>query len=97
MRRIRDNMENESMDNARKAYDNYSDQKHSREYVMAFDADLEHNLEKIVQQIKDESWLPKGYTEKEIFERKKTPVGQGSHRRPCTGERNDTAIRESHL
>ena len=59
------------MDNARKAYDNYSDQKHSREYVMAFDADLEHNLEKIVQQIKDESWLPKGYTEKEIFERKK--------------------------
>lgn len=64
------------MDNARKAYDNYSDQKHSRDYVMAFDADLEHNLEKIVQQIEDESWQPKGYTEKVIFERKRRKLAK---------------------
>lgn len=71
MRRIRDNGENESMENARKAYDKYSNQKHSRDYVQAFDADLQHNLEEIVTQIADESWKPKGYKEKFIFERKK--------------------------
>lgn len=76
MRRIRDNKENESMENARKAYDNYSDQKHSRDYVMAFDADLKHNLEKIVQQIVDESWQPQGYTEKVIFERKRRKLAK---------------------
>ena len=53
-----------------KAYDNYSDQKHSRDYVQAFEADLLHNLEEIVRQIADESWIPEGYTEKVIFERK---------------------------
>lgn len=76
MRRIRDRLENESIENARNAYDNYSKQKHSRDYVMAFDADLEHNLEKIVQQIKDESWQPQGYTEKVIFERKKRKLAK---------------------
>lgn len=76
MRRIRDRKENESMENARKAYDNYSDQKHSRDYVMAFDADLEHNLEKIVLQIEDESWHPQGYTEKIIFERKRRKLAK---------------------
>lgn len=76
MRRIRDKKENESMNNACKAYDNYSDQKHSRDYVMAFDDDLEHNLEKIVQQIVDESWQPKGYTEKVIFERKRRKLAK---------------------
>ncbi len=70
MRRIRDNQENESLENAHKAYSNYSDQKHSRDYVQAFDADLQHNLEEIVRQIVDESWLPKGYTSKIIFDRK---------------------------
>ena len=76
MRRIRDKKEIESMNNARKAYDNYSDQKHSRDYVMAFDDDLEHNLKKIVQQIVDESWQPQGYTEKVIFERKRRKLAK---------------------
>lgn len=64
------------MDNARKAYDNYSDRKHSRDYVMAFDKDLQHNLEEIVRQIKDESWQPQGYIEKEIFEPKKRKLAK---------------------
>ena len=71
MRRIRDNRENESIDNAYRAYDNYSDQKHSRDYVQAYDADLPHNLEEIVRQIRDGSWMPKGYTRKVIYEPKK--------------------------
>lgn len=70
MRRIRDNRENETMGNAIKAYDNYSYQKHSRDYVKAFEADLLHNLKEIVGQIADESWQPGEYTEKVIFERK---------------------------
>lgn len=80
MRRIRDRKENESIDNAYKAYDNYSDQKHSRKYVQAYDANLQHNLEEVVRQIADESWSPAGYTEKIIFDRKtrrlaKAPIG----------------------
>ena len=70
MRRIRDSRENETMENARKAFDNYSYQKHSRDYVQAFESDLLHNLEEIVGQIADESWIPGGYIEKVIFDRK---------------------------
>ena len=76
MRRIRDNRENESLENAYKAYDNYSDQKHSRDYVQAFDADLQRNLEEIVRQIADESWQPKGYKKKIIFERKRRQLAK---------------------
>ncbi len=70
MRRIRDKGENEPVENAQQAFDNYADQKHSRDYVQAFEADLQSNLEVIAKQIADESWQPKGYTEKVIFERK---------------------------
>lgn len=76
MRRIRDNKENESLDNAYKAYDKYSEQKHSRDYVKAFDAELQHNLEEIVKQIADESWMPKGYKKKVIFERKERQLAK---------------------
>lgn len=76
MRRICDTKENESMDNARKAFDNYSDQKHSRDYVMAFEANLEYHLQQVVKQIGDESWLPSGYTEKVIFERKRRKLAK---------------------
>lgn len=71
MRRIRDRRENESMDNAHAAFDNYSRKKHYRDYVQAFEADLEHNLQEIVRGIQDESWMPKGYTDKVIVERKR--------------------------
>ena len=76
MRRIRDNRENGSLENAYKAYDNYSDQKHSRDYVQAFDADLQRNLEEIVKQIADESWQPKGYKKKIIFEKKRRQLAK---------------------
>ena len=80
MRRIRDRRENESMDNAHAAFDNYSRHKHHRDYVQAFEADLEHNLQKVVHGIQFESWIPEGYTDKVIFERKRrtlalAPIG----------------------
>lgn len=64
------------MDNAVKAYDNYSCQKHARDYVREYDADLQHNLEEVVRMIRDESWQPKGYTEKIIFERKERKLAK---------------------
>lgn len=76
MRRIRDRRENESIENAEKAFDNYSRQKHSRDYVKAFEAELQQNLKQIVQQIKDESWQPKGYLEEVIYERKKRKLAK---------------------
>ena len=59
------------MENALKAYDNFSDQKHARDYVRIFEADLQQHLQEIVQQIIDESWQPKGYVPKVIFDRKR--------------------------
>ena len=93
MRRIRDNRENESIENAIKAYDNYSDQKHQRDYVKAFDADLQQNLEEIVRHIADESWEPKGYVKKVIFERKKRILAKA----PIEDHVLESAIRESYL
>lgn len=76
MRRIRDRKENESLSNAQAAYDNYSRQKHSRDYVKEYDENLQHNLEEVVKMIRDESWQPKGYKEKIIFERKKRKLAK---------------------
>lgn len=76
MRRIRDNRENESLDNAIKAYDNYSRQKHSRSYVRDFDKDLLPRLQNIVEQIASETWQPKGYKEAVIFDRKRRKLAK---------------------
>ena len=70
MRRLSDSAEMETLDNARRAYDNYSDSKHNRGYVREYDADLERNLENVVMMIADETWVPEGYTPKVIFNRK---------------------------
>lgn len=70
MRRIRDRSENESMENAYQAYEKYSDQKHSRDYVKEFDDHLQEKLEEIVGMIIHETWIPGGYKERVIFERK---------------------------
>lgn len=80
MRRLSDSAEMETLDNARRAYDNYSDSKHNRGYVREYDADLERNLENVVMMIADETWVPEGYTPKVIFNRKvrvlaKAPIG----------------------
>ena len=70
MRRIRDRAENESVENAREAYDNFSDHKHNRDYVKVYEARLQENLELAVRFIVEESWTPEGYKEKVIFEKK---------------------------
>lgn len=70
MRRIRDRAENESVENARQAYDNFSEHKHNRDYVKDYETRLQMNLEEAVALIVDESWKPEGYREKFIFTKK---------------------------
>lgn len=70
MRRIRDTKENESLDNAREAFDRFSYQKHNRWNVMRFEENLEGNLNTVLQQIIEESFTPHGYKEKWIHDKK---------------------------
>ena len=76
MRRISDNAENESMDNAYAAYWNYSDMKHRRDYVQAYDERLQSNLERVVRLIADETWKPSGYKEKIIHDKKRRKLAK---------------------
>lgn len=69
MRRIRDTKENESLDNAREAFDRFSYQKHNRWNVMRFEENLEGNLNTVLQQIIEESFTPHGYKEKWIHDK----------------------------
>lgn len=70
MKRIKDTKETETLDNARAAYDTYSNHKHSRDYVIKYDENLEQNLQEVVDSLKTELWHPKGYHRKVIFEKK---------------------------
>lgn len=71
MRRIRDRGEAETEANVRKAFENYSDQKHKRRTVREYEEHLDRNIRLALQQLKDESWQPAPYTKKVIFERKR--------------------------
>lgn len=70
MRRIRDRGENESPQNFVDAWECFSYGKHSRVNINEFEADLEKNLEELRKQLIEESWFPKGYTRKVIYEKK---------------------------
>ncbi len=70
MRRIRDKGENETLENAIDAFEGYSRHKRSRDYVLQYEKDLLSNLEKVIKEIRDETWESKGYTPKTIFEKK---------------------------
>ena len=71
MRRIRDRGEAENEANVRKAFDNYSKQKHKRRNVREYEELLDMNVQIVLQQLIDESWIPAPYTKKVIFERKR--------------------------
>lgn len=70
MHRIRDNQENESIENVSEAWENYSRRKHSRKDIQKFEEHLQENLEEILQCLVDESWTPSEYTEKIIHDKK---------------------------
>ena len=70
MRRIRDDRENETMENAIEAFDRYADGKHKRREVKEYEKNLEANLSLVLNDIINETFEPKGYKEKIIFEKK---------------------------
>lgn len=70
MRRIRDDRENETIENAREAFDRYADGKHKRRNVKEYEKNLEANLSLVLSDIINENFEPKGYKEKIIFEKK---------------------------
>lgn len=91
MRRIRYNRENENLDNVRDAFDSYSNQKHNRWNVRRYEEDLDEHIAKVLQEIIDDSFIPSGYQEKWIFDKKprklaKAPVydhhAEAAHIRP---------------
>ena len=70
MRRVRDNRENETLENAQEAYERYANCKHHRWNVMRYEQDLKNNTERVLREIIDESFVPSGYREKWIFDKK---------------------------
>ena len=51
MRRIRDDRENETMENAIEAFDRYADGKHKRREVKEYEKNLEANLSLVLNDI----------------------------------------------
>lgn len=75
MRRIRDTVEM-SAEIVRKAFDNYSENKHKRKNVRRYESCLEQNLNAVLCQLIDESWTPSPYIEKTVFEKKKRKLAK---------------------
>lgn len=76
MRRIRERGEAENMHNVRCAYGNYSKSKHKRRAVRDYDKRLESNLQRVLDELCDESWQPSPYRPKTIFERKRRDLAR---------------------
>ncbi len=70
MRRIKDNRENETLENALQAFENYAFQKHKRWNVMRYEQDIDANTHQVLRDIIEESFRPSGYREKWIFDKK---------------------------
>lgn len=76
MRRIKDNRENETMENAQRAYDKYSDGKHKRYDIIEYEQDLDANLRLVLDDIINETFVPAGYKKKVIFEKKERQLAK---------------------
>ena len=70
MRRIRDNRENETLANALEAFERFAAQKHKRWNVMRYEQDIDGNTHQVLKDIIDETFVPSGYKEKWIYDKK---------------------------
>ena len=70
MRRIKQNGENESIENAWEAFDRFAQEKHNRWNVMRYEQDICLYVHEVVCDIIYETFSPSGYTEKWIFDKK---------------------------
>lgn len=70
MRRIKQNGENESIENAREAFERFADEKHKRWNVMRYEQDIDLHVHQVVCDIVNDTFSPSGYTEKWIYDKK---------------------------
>lgn len=70
MRRIKDSRENETEQNARDAFENFAEGKHKRADVRQYEAELDENVRLVLADIINESFVPQGYKEAHIFDKK---------------------------
>lgn len=70
MRRIKDSRENETEQNARDAFENFAEGKHKRADVRKYEAELDENVRLVLADIINESFVPQGYKEAHIFDKK---------------------------
>lgn len=78
MRRIKDSRENETIENAIEAFERYAESKHKRWSVMHYEQDIDQHVHEVVAAIINESFVPSGYTEKWIFDRKTRKLAKAS-------------------
>lgn len=70
MRRIKDSRENETEQNARDAFDNYANGKRRRADIRKYEAELDENVRLVLADIINETFVPQGYTEADIYDKK---------------------------
>lgn len=76
MKRIKENAENESAEIVRAAWDSFSDGKHSRLNIQEFEADLETHIDEILMTLRCGSFMPAGYIDKVIHDKKRRMLGK---------------------
>lgn len=76
MRRIKNSGENESVENAVEAFERYAKNKHRRYNIMRYEQDIDAHIHEVVCAIIEDSFVPSGYREKWIFDRKKRKLAK---------------------
>ncbi len=64
------------MANVQAAYDNFSRSKHKRKAVRDYDERLDSNLDRVLHELRDESWMPSPYRPKVVVERKRRELAR---------------------
>lgn len=70
MKRIHDGRKVTTLENIHGAWDAFSENKHCRKNIRAYERCLDVNLTRVQRLLEEESWMPSPYTEKNVVERK---------------------------
>lgn len=76
MHRIRDCGEAEHLPNIQAAFYNFSHGKHKRMMIQEYESNLQRNLQRVLQELTDESWSPSPYRPKTVMERKRRELAR---------------------
>lgn len=76
MRRIHDLGTDATFENAKGAWDSFSEGKGRRKNIRRYENNLEENLKRVVSELESELWMPSPYIEKEVVERKRRKLAK---------------------